>query len=217
MREKRDAQPGRLAVGILLFFAYLLPCGATFNAIHQGPNAFSTPADAWWYFGKVLAISLGLIMLAHGAPKWSYRARRSVPWIVLGAVALLGTLRLGACGLSADKETASRAVDAFHQRFNESRFKEVYLAATPDLKASVTEAEFLQGMHVIRGKVGAFKSSTLEEWKINFSVDGKAGELTFQSNFEQGPAAETFSFFISGDVATLDSYNINLPVPLITK
>lgn len=60
-------RPRRLSVAILLFFAYLLPCGAInpFAAMDMGPDPFPTEADAGWYIAKVLAGSLGLIALAH--------------------------------------------------------------------------------------------------------------------------------------------------------
>jgi hypothetical protein len=115
------------------------------------------------------------------------------------------------CGLTKGKEAATKAVDKFHQQFNDSKFTEIYSAATPAFKTSATEADFMKFIQAVRRKLGAFKSSTSSGWSANATTSGTFVALSFNSEFEQGRAVETFTFVVSGASATLQGYNVNSP------
>ncbi len=132
-------------------------------------------------------------------------------------LAVVALACLASCGLTKGKEAASKAVDTYHQQFNDSKFKEIWLAATPGFRASTKEAEHLQYLHFARSRLGVFKSSTLNEWKTHLFIKETVVVLAFNSNFEHGAAIETFSFVVSGEIAELRSYNINLPAAFLTR
>ncbi|MEK0449224.1 MAG: hypothetical protein RL088_1492 [Verrucomicrobiota bacterium] len=122
---------------------------------------------------------------------------------------------LSACGLTKGKEIATKSVETFRQQFSESKFAEIYSAATPAFKASVNEANFTKFIQAVQRKLGAYKSSTQRGWKVN-SINGTTSVvLNYDSVFEQGSAVETFTFIISGDSAVLQGYNVNSPALII--
>jgi hypothetical protein len=122
---------------------------------------------------------------------------------------------LSACGLTKGKEIATKSVETFRQQFSESKFAEIYSAATPAFKASVNEANFTKFIQAVQRKLGAYKSSTQSGWKVN-SINGTTSVvLNYDSVFEQGSAVETFTFIISGDSAVLQGYNVNSPALII--
>lgn len=122
---------------------------------------------------------------------------------------------LSACGLTKGKEIATKSVETFRQQFRESKFAEIYSAATPAFKASVNEANFTKFIQAVQRKLGAYKSSTQRGWKVN-SINGTTSVvLNYDSVFEQGSAVETFTFIISGDSAVLQGYNVNSPALII--
>jgi hypothetical protein len=115
------------------------------------------------------------------------------------------------CGFTKGKEVATKAVDKFHQQFNDSKFTEIYSATTPAFKTAGKEADFMKFIQAVRRKLGAFKSSTSSGWSANATTSGTFMTLTFKSDFEQGSAVETFTFVVSGASATLQGYNVNSP------
>jgi hypothetical protein len=131
-------------------------------------------------------------------------------------LAIVTVTILAACGLGKGKEVATKSVETFHQQFNDSKFTEIYTAATPALKTATNEADFMKFIQAVRRKLGAVKSTSQQGWNVNTFNGVKSVVLTHKTEFEQGSAVETFTFIISGESATLQGYNVNSPA-LITN
>ena len=113
------------------------------------------------------------------------------------------------------KATAARSVDTFHQQFNSGQFPAIYDGATPAFRKSASQAQFMAFMQAVQRKLGAFSSGAQHSWSSATTTAGRSAVLTYNSQFEQGSAVETFSFVVSGDQATLQGYNINSPTLVI--
>jgi hypothetical protein len=124
-------------------------------------------------------------------------------------LAIVSIFILSACGLTKGKEVATKAVDTFHQQLNDSKFTEIYSAATPAFKTSAKEADFMKFIQAVHRKLGAYKTGTQSGWRTNATTSGTFVVLTYNSDFEQGSAVETFTFVVSGESATLQGYNVN--------
>ena len=122
---------------------------------------------------------------------------------------------LSACGLTKGKEAATKSVNTFHQQFNASKLTEIYSASTPAFKTSVKEADFMKFIQAVRRKLGAYKSGTQNNWRVNTFNGTTSVVLTYNSNFEQGSGVETFTFILSGETAILQGYNVNSPTLII--
>ena len=116
---------------------------------------------------------------------------------------------LSACGHTKDKEVGTKAVDTFHQQFNDSKFTEIYSAATPAFKTSAKEPDFMKFIQAVRRKLGTYKSGTQSNWSVNTFNGTTSVVLSYNSDFEQGSGVETFTFILSGETATLQGYDIN--------
>src|SRR2546430_10439956 len=117
--------------------------------------------------------------------------------LVRSSLAFAAALVFASCGITKSKETAAKSVNTFHQRFNAAQFAAIYNAATPAFKKSAPQAQFMQFIQAVRRKLGAFKSATQSGWRTNATTSGTFVELTYNSQFEQGSAVETFTFVIS--------------------
>ena len=119
------------------------------------------------------------------------------------------TALLSSCGnMKKATDLSDAAIVNFHRQFNESKFKELYAAASPDLKAVTTEANFIKLLESVQKKLGKQVSSSTEGSNINFS--GKTvASISQNTKFEHGKAVETFKYVLSGDDCTLQGYNIN--------
>lgn len=123
---------------------------------------------------------------------------------------------IAGCGFAKSKEAAVKGVEAFHQEFNDSKFREVYAAATPAFKSASTEPDFLKFMEAVRRKLGAYKGGTQQGWRTNVFNGKTSVELSYKSDFEKGSAVETFTYSVSGGGATLQGYNVTSP-KLVTE
>ena len=131
--------------------------------------------------------------------------------LLLSLSVVLTLFTVAGCSFTKSKQIAEKAVDTFHQQFNETQFGAIYSGATASFKAGATEADFFKLIQAIRGKFGSFQSGSEAGWRTNATTDGTFVILTYSSQFERGKATETFTFVISGESATLQSYNINSP------
>ena len=130
-------------------------------------------------------------------------------------LATVAALTIAACGLTKGKAAATKAVDTFHQQFNDSEFTAIYSASTSAFKSAAREPDFMAFIQAVRRKLGAFKSGTQTSWNVS-SVNGVTTVvLKYQSQFDQGSATETFTYLTFGETATLQGYNINTPVLII--
>jgi len=131
----------------------------------------------------------------------------SVP---LRAMVSLGLVTiLTGCGLKQSIAAGGKAVDVFHQKFNDQKFSEIYSSATPAFKTSMKEADFIKFEQAVHRKLGPFKSASRTGWRGNSTPTSTTVVLTYNSQFEKHPAVETFTFIVSGETATLQGYNIN--------
>ncbi len=128
-------------------------------------------------------------------------------------VTLLFTLCLVcACTVSRTTEIASRSVEVFHQQFSESRFSEIYAAATPGFRTSHTEAGILTSLSVARTRLGSLRTVRRTGWVIDRGEGGEIARLNFESDFENGTATERFTYLVANGRAQLLDYQISSPL-----
>ncbi len=122
---------------------------------------------------------------------------------------LLTLLLLPGCkDMTRGKGMAETAIVEFHQKFNESKYQELYAAAHADLKAVATEEQFVKLLEKVYTKLGAQTKSTSEGWRV-FSANSKTTvHVSVRTEFEKGEGVETFSYLVSGKSCTLVNYNI---------
>jgi len=118
---------------------------------------------------------------------------------------------LQACTQSEELRRAEHAVAAFHEAAQRGAFKEIYAAASPEMRAAIGEDSFLGLMRAVSGKLGAYASSELKEHRIDQQPAMTLVTLVYVSRFQQGPALERFVFKLAEDRAVLVSYNIHSP------
>jgi hypothetical protein len=124
------------------------------------------------------------------------------------AVTFLISALLPACGNS-DKarDLSSTEIVNFHRQFNESKFRELYKSASPDLKSVTTEADFIKLLELEHNKLGKQVSSSEIGSNVNF---GGKTVVTISQNttFEHGKGVESFRYIVSDNNCILQGYNI---------
>lgn len=129
---------------------------------------------------------------------------------------VIASFFVAACSLAKGRGVAEAAVVRFHEQFNAGKFHEIYSETDSEFKKVSSETEFVTLLEAVRRKLGNVNQSHQSGWRVNTTPMGTVATLSYDVEFGEGKGTETFSFHISGNTATLYSYNVNSPL-LITK
>jgi hypothetical protein len=122
--------------------------------------------------------------------------------------ALAGILVLaGSCGTLQERDAAEKAVDRFHQLFNEASFSVIYNEADPQFQRSMTVPDFDQLLRAMQRDLGAFRQAR----RTSFQSEGSTAALMYDSDFAKANATERFGYAIRDRKAYLISYTITSP------
>jgi hypothetical protein len=121
----------------------------------------------------------------------------------------IGALVLGACG---GTDAAKSGVQAFRDRVNRNAFAEIYRTASPELRQSITEAEFVQFLSAVDRRLGAWQSAPDPARNVTRGTGGHLVRLTYQSQFARGAATEQFAWRIEGASPVLLGYHVSSPL-----
>jgi len=124
--------------------------------------------------------------------------------VVLGAAALLS-----GCSMKADMDATNAGIARFHQEVEAGQFARIYDESSPLMKAAATKDGFVGFLSAVHKKLGAFKGGNVGGFNDNVSTGGHRVIVGYQAQYQNGPAAETFTFAIEGGRALLVGYNIN--------
>jgi hypothetical protein len=131
---------------------------------------------------------------------------KSLSLLLLVSVAIL----TGGCGgMFKGKKAAEEGVAVFHQRYNEGKLKEIFDASHAKLKAATPEQEFLDFLGAVQRKLGKVTKTANAGFNVGTFNFTTTVVLTQNTTFEQGSAAEVFTFEMNGDQAVLVAYNIS--------
>lgn len=127
----------------------------------------------------------------------------------LAVFSLLAALvLLAGCSSSESIKAAEAGVAHFRELMAAKKFDQVYAEASDEFKAASTAADLTKLLAAIDRKLGAFKSSTSNGWRVNYNTRGTSVVYGVKSLFENGSGDETFSFLIKDGKAVLAGYNI---------
>ena len=124
---------------------------------------------------------------------------------------MLAAAALAGCGNSArDKETAARAMDGFHARFNAGEYGKIYDTADPEIQDRNVRGDFLRRLQEVRHQLGDYRTCDRQGWETNlFGTDTRV-TLRYRTTFTEGEADEEFVYAVAGARAMLRAYRTDL-------
>ena len=134
------------------------------------------------------------------------------PILLLLAFIFALTALTASCSLTKGKEQGERAVEQFHQQFNDGQYEIIYRQGDKKFQEAVVESEFKEFLEAVRRKLGTVEKATATGWQVNATPMGTVVSLAYETQFSDGKAFEQFSFLVSGEQATLLRYDINSPL-----
>ncbi|HEV8229678.1 MAG TPA: DUF4019 domain-containing protein [Candidatus Limnocylindria bacterium] len=127
------------------------------------------------------------------------------------AIVFVATLALSSCGLFEGKDVAEKAVERFHQQYNDESYGQMYADADAAFRRATSDASWTQLMQAVKRKLGALTRSRQTNFNLFSGTGGTTATLAYASEFAQGKATEEFRYGITGGKALLLAYNINSP------
>jgi hypothetical protein len=115
-------------------------------------------------------------------------------------------LALVSCSPSDDKAVATRSVEEFHRRFNNSAFSEIYDNAEPGLRTLMPKEAFLASMKAMREGQGAVLESEEIGIAYNHSSEGNMVKVLHEVTYEKGKAKEEFIWTVENGRGRLRSF-----------
>jgi hypothetical protein len=123
------------------------------------------------------------------------------------------------CAGFAAKADAEAAVANFHQMLDAERYADIYETTDGLFKNATTATQFTAILQAVHKKLGAVRWATQTTFYAREQAGTNAGSyisLTYDTEFVEGHATESFNWRVSGGTVRLAGFNINSPL-LITR
>jgi hypothetical protein len=114
-------------------------------------------------------------------------------------------LMFAACSPSKDTRIAEDGVAMFHEQLDAELYHDIYSQASSDFQKAGNEASFIELFSTVHRKLGRVRNAKDQAASVKYTLTGTLVTLTYQTEFEGGPAIEYFTWRV-GDQATLVRY-----------
>ena len=115
----------------------------------------------------------------------------------------------GCKSFTESKAAAEKAVEKFHAQLNAEKYDEIFDQSSGEFKDSVKKEDAVKLFSAVRNKLGVAGKSAEGGWHVNTTPTGAMVRISYQTEFTNETATETFTFLLNGDVAELAGYHIN--------
>lgn len=129
--------------------------------------------------------------------------------------AILMIVTATACSGSFNLEPSKKAVQSFHNEFNNENYEAIFNSGTEEFKKSGSEKDLTAYLNGVNKKLGKHVKSNLSNWSVFNGTSGKKVSLAYDSKFEKGDASEEFTFSEKDGKVLLQHYNIQSKVFII--
>jgi hypothetical protein len=134
----------------------------------------------------------------------------SVKWTLVAIVLLFGYFawQCGS-GMSAGARLSDDAVRHFHSQLDSQRYGEIMDESDEGFRHSGSRDEILKFLSGVHSKLGASRGFTRTNIVVNATTNGTFIRVSYKSTFDQGDAAESFTWRKTGDGLKLFNYQVN--------
>jgi hypothetical protein len=128
------------------------------------------------------------------------------------SLAMLVTVAVGAgCAGFAAKGEAETGVVNFHEMLDAERYSEIYDKTDELFKTATPGPRFIEILEGVHRKLGAVRSTALKDFYSRDQAGTNAGSylsMTYDTQFAEGPATESFNWKVVNGKVYLAGYNI---------
>jgi hypothetical protein len=135
--------------------------------------------------------------------------------LLLSASAFAIPFMLSGCSSGEHLKAAEQEVAHFHQMLDAGQFERIYKEASPDFRKAAPQEKFAEFAGAVHRKLGRVRTAERQGFNVNYGTGGTQVTLSYQTQFANGPAVETFVYRSSDAGAKLVGYNIDSDVFVI--
>lgn len=134
----------------------------------------------------------------------------SVKWTLVAIVLLFGYFAWQ-CGsaMSAGARFSDEAVRRFHSQLDSEKYIQILDESDEAFQNSASRDETLKFLSGVHSKLGASRSFTRTNIVVSATTSGTFIRVSYKSAFDQGDAAETFTWKKTSDRLRLFHYQVN--------
>jgi hypothetical protein len=143
------------------------------------------------------------------APSIQTSSRR----LVFGLLVLTAATVLAGCGVRQARSVAVTKAESIRELLNAHSYAEIYASANPQFQQTGSRDRWVAFCAETARKLGKWKASTLKDTQV-IIVDSGAYlvHVVYETEFENGRAAEMISVVIQGQAIALVGYNLDSPL-----
>ena len=151
-----------------------------------------------------------------GAPVFIKPKReRNWIWITLAIVIALGWgVFTFVRAIQKGGGESDQAMAHFHQQMDVGDCAGIYSEASPELRTTTKSEEWTSMCEGLKTAMGTYTSTNRGTVNLQKTTAGSFVEVSYESQFSNGPAHESFLWKRDGTTLRLHRYNINSPVLL---
>ncbi len=123
--------------------------------------------------------------------------------------AMAAVLVLSGCGSQQSVDNAKAAVSVFHADLDAANINSIWADTAPAFRETTDRKQLGSFLLAVNRKLGKVRRSEQVGWQMNTTTQGSFVVLQMQTEFERGPAQETFTFLRDGEQLRLAGYNVN--------
>ncbi len=127
---------------------------------------------------------------------------------------LVSFLLVVGCNPVKSTATAKAGLADFHKLYDAKDYETIYATAHADLQNSQPKEDLITFLRNMRERTGPVKSTRQVSWNANSYNLQTEIVLTQETEFENGPGTETFTFRIKDDQAYLRGWFLRSPLLL---
>jgi Protein of unknown function (DUF4019) len=107
------------------------------------------------------------------------------------------------------KAAGEKAVENFHAQLNAEKFDEIYEQSSKEFKDSGSKEEIIKFLQAVRRKLGTVNKTSSQGWHVNTTPTGTVITMSYETEYSNDTATESFTFYMNGEEAQLVNYKID--------
>ena len=119
------------------------------------------------------------------------------------------SLFLAGCHYSRGLDATDKAVDQFHDRFNEKEFEKIFDQASNEFKQAYDKKKSLKHFKKIYDYLGKVERTKRGGWAVDIQPFGLEVTANFETAFERGSGKEKFVFLVGDEKVELMIYEFS--------
>lgn len=130
-------------------------------------------------------------------------------WVALALLPIFGAASLFGLAFYREHNEANRYAAQFHSALNAGQFEQICARASRQFRDSESQDKVVAFLQMVHTKLGQERSATMTGIRVNATTHGTYVITSYSTRFDNGPAAETFTWLRQDGALELVGYHVD--------